>query len=767
MTSQELYCEECGAANPPTARFCQHCAMPLPVTQTTGSLPEQTLLAGRFQLVSRIGQGGMGAVYKAEDTKFDDRPVAVKEMSKAGLPPSRVAEAEASFEHEANLLSKLIHPNLPRIYEYFTENDRSYLVMDFIEGETLEDYLDKHNGGPLPIEQVITWAEQLCDVLSYLHNHQPPIIFRDLKPANVMIGESGHIFLIDFGIARIFKPGQSHDTVALGSPGYAAPEQYGKAQSSPRTDIYSLGALIHHLLTGLDPSERPFFFRPANEVNPNISSRLSALLQQMLEMESDKRPASAEDVLKALRADDSTTMLVGSQSFTVANLPTGEDRLLEEAHKLYGQKRLAEAEQIYTQALQINNKNAVAWQGKGLTQGLRARHATALESFDKALQLDPKLVIAWNGKGTALNALHRNREAQVAFENALRLEPTNADAWNGKGAVLNAIGLPEQALTAFDAAVRYNPQMAQAWTNKGLVLRRQKRYRDALQAFDSALAIDRTSATAWSGKGSVLHELGRSQEALDAYTQACNYNSALVSAWNGKGTVLYDMGRNKDALSAFQEALNLDKNYAPAYYGMGNVLYAQHKQTRALEMFDKAVRTDPRFAKAWKRRGNILNDMGERHRALESYDRALTLDPTLVAAWTDKGSLLNQLERYPEALDAYNRALKLNQKLPQAWNGMGNTFYHLRNYSQALRAYENALQLNPQMASAWHNKSLVLKELGRSQEALEAAEQAIKLAPNDPDNWLRKAEALKRMGRSHRGDARDAEAKALQLRGAQ
>lgn len=765
MTSQELYCEECGAANSLTARFCQHCAMPLPVSHITGALPEQTLLANRFQLISRIGQGGMGAVYKANDTKFDDRPVAVKEMSKAGLPPSRVAEAEASFEREANLLSKLIHPNLPRIYEYFEENDRSYLVMDFIEGVTLEEYLERRGGGPLPVEQVITWTEQLCDVLSYLHNHQPPIIFRDLKPANVMIGESGHVFLIDFGIARIFKPGQSHDTVALGSPGYAAPEQYGKAQSTPRSDIYSLGALVHHLLTGLDPSERPFFFRPATEANANISPRLSALLQQMLDMEAEKRPASAEDVLKVLRANNSTAMLPGSQSYAIATLPGAEDRLLEEANLLYGQKRLAEAEQVYTQVLQINSKNAQAWQSKGLTQGLRLRHALALESFDKALQLNPKLVVAWNGKGTALSALKRNREAQVAFEKALLLESTNADAWNGKGAVLNAIGLPEQALTAFDTAVRYNPQMAQAWMNKGLVLRRQKRFREALQAFDAALAIDRSMATAWSGKGSVLHELGRLQDALEAYQQACNYNVALVSAWNGKGTVLYDMGRAKDAIAAFQDALNLDKNYAPAYYGMGNVHYAQRKLLPALDMFDKAVRIDQRFARAWKRRGNVLNDMGERPRALESYERALSIDSSLAAAWNDKGSLLNQLERYPEALEAYDRTLKLNRNLPQAWNGMGNTFYHLHNYSQALRSYENALQLNPQMASAWHNKSLVLKEMKRWNEALEAADRAIQLAPNDPDNWLRKAEALKHLRR--KSDARDAEAKALRLKGAQ
>ena len=277
-----------------------HCARPLPVAMLTGTLPVETLLTGRYRLIVRIGQGGMGAVYKAADTQLDNRLVAIKEMSKAGVPAAQVEEAEASFEREALLLSKLKHPNLPSIHEHFTENDRSYLVMDFIAGETLEHYLEQQNGKPLPMKQVIAWAEQLCDVLNYLHTRQPPIIFRDLKPGNVMVDEGGHVFLIDFGIARLFKPGQSRDTVALGSPGYAAPEQYGKAQSTPQSDLYSLGALLHHLLTGIDPSERPFFFTPASAVNPEVSPDLDALLQQMVQMEVVRRPASAKEVLERL-----------------------------------------------------------------------------------------------------------------------------------------------------------------------------------------------------------------------------------------------------------------------------------------------------------------------------------------------------------------------------------------------------------------------------------------------------------------------------------
>src|ERR1700730_1577923 len=288
----QAFCDTCGAANPITARYCQHCSALMPFRHTTGMLVGPILLANHYQLLSCIGQGGMGAVYKAADTKFNNRPVAIKEMSTSGLPAARLQEAEEAFEREAHLLADLLHPNLPRIYEHFAENDRSYLVMDFIDGQTLEEYLAKIGGKPLSVEQVMEWAEKVCDGLNYLHTHQPPIVFRDLKPANVMIDESGHIYLIDFGIARIFKPGKQHDTVALGSPGYAAPEQYGKAQSTPRSDIYSLGALLHCLLTGADPSEQPFFFRPASSLNPAIPLELEQLLQQMLEMEATKRPAN-------------------------------------------------------------------------------------------------------------------------------------------------------------------------------------------------------------------------------------------------------------------------------------------------------------------------------------------------------------------------------------------------------------------------------------------------------------------------------------------
>lgn len=733
MATQEQFCETCGAANSTTARFCQYCASPLPFRYTTGSLPEQTLLNARYQLEMRIGQGGMGAVYKAIDTRFNNRPLAVKEMSRAGLSSGQIQEAEDAFERESHLLADLLHPNLPRIYDHFTEEERSYLVMDFIEGQTLEDYLEKANGGPLPLEQVLNWGEQLCDVLNYLHSHQPPIIFRDLKPSNVMISESGHIFLIDFGIARVFKPGQSHDTTALGSPGYAAPEQYGKSQSTPRSDIYSLGALMHHLLTGIDPSEQPFFFKPASQANAGVPPELDQLLQQMLEMDADKRPASIQEVSRVLR-HVSQQLISGTLTFapftrTQTATKTTEDRLLQDAYKLYTQRRLKEALTLYDRVLQTDTQNALAWQGRGLAQALSSNHREALNSFEQALTLNPKLVTSLNGKGTALNRLHRNRDALAVFDEALLLEPDNAHSWNGKGATQNALGQPDMALVSFDAALHFDPRMASAWGNKGLVLKQLKRYPDALRAFDEALRLDPNS----------------------------------VSDWNGKGQVHSEMGRYSEAMQAFQKALSLDPRCVPALSGMGEIFYLQRKLRSALEQYDRALAYDPRFVKAWDKRALVLADMGRFTNALESYEEALRIDPRYASAWNGKASVLCHLERYNQALDAYSRALLIVPNSPQAWNGKGNAYYHLGDYAMALDAYERALRINPKMVSALHNKSLVLKQLNRNEEALTAAEEAIRLAPNDPDNWLRKAEALKKL--RQRKQARAAELEAARLRG--
>jgi serine/threonine protein kinase len=258
------------------------------------------LLNNRYEILDLAGSGGMGAVYKAADTTLGSRLVAVKEMSEEGLSLQEVIEARADFRREAHLLASLHHPGLPGIHDYFTAGGHWYLVMDFIEGETLQDLLQSTGAPGLPVDEVLYLADQICAVLEYLHATAPPIIFRDLKPSNIMVTATGEVYLIDFGIARIFKPGGSRDTAALGTEGYAPPEQHGKAQTTVRSDIYSFGVVLHQLLTGIDPTVKPFTFPAIRPLNPVTPPQLETLIMEMVQMDDSRRPSSIAMVQQVL-----------------------------------------------------------------------------------------------------------------------------------------------------------------------------------------------------------------------------------------------------------------------------------------------------------------------------------------------------------------------------------------------------------------------------------------------------------------------------------
>lgn len=313
MSLSPIFCSECGAQNVPGAKFCVTCGhvMYIPAADAphstinspgTGLLPQDSLLNKRYRILKLAGTGGMGAVYKAEDTQFGDRPVAIKEMRQSSLSPQELEIATEQFKVEANMLARLQHPSLPRIYAHFLEGNRWYLVMDFIDGETLDERLRRTPGRKLAPPEVLDVGIQLCRVLDYLHKRHLPVVFRDLKPSNVMLTPERHLYLIDFGIARIFKPGQAKDTKAYGSIGYSAPEQFDREQTTAQADIYSLGITLHEMLSGNIPSLTPFHLPRLSFPGQPALERLAALIAQMIEMDKNKRPESMEKVRQELES---------------------------------------------------------------------------------------------------------------------------------------------------------------------------------------------------------------------------------------------------------------------------------------------------------------------------------------------------------------------------------------------------------------------------------------------------------------------------------
>ena len=243
----------------------------------------------------------MGTVYRARDTNFKAiRLVAIKEMISQITDPLVRKKIYTNYERESNILATLRHQSVPRIYDYFIRDERAYLVMEFVQGRDLDEILAETTTF-FSEAQVITWGVELCDVLHYLHSHKPdPIIFRDIKPSNIMITPQNHIMVVDFGIAKIFDPTQKN--TMIGTQGYSPPDQY-RGEATPMVDVYALGATLHHLLTLRDPRlEAPFSFneRPIREINNGVSEELVAVIDKALEYNPENRYESAEEMKEAL-----------------------------------------------------------------------------------------------------------------------------------------------------------------------------------------------------------------------------------------------------------------------------------------------------------------------------------------------------------------------------------------------------------------------------------------------------------------------------------
>jgi serine/threonine protein kinase len=296
-----IFCSKCGKENRNTSKFCSICATPLPINIPIGLLQTGTMLENRYKIITLIKTGGMGAVYKAVDEKLENI-CAIKEL----LPPVYGKQEEYKqitewFKREAKILAKLDHPNLPKVSDYFAYKGRYYLIMNFIDGENLETILHKEGKPGLQEEKVIEWAKQVLNILKYLHNLQPPVIYRDIKPSNIMLHRDGRAMLIDFGIARIINHDSQIKKTAIGTSGYAPVEQC-RGNAEPRSDLYALGATIHYLLTGIEPL--PFKFDPLRKMVPSISVEVEDIVMKSLKDRIDERFIDAEEMLKALDVKD-------------------------------------------------------------------------------------------------------------------------------------------------------------------------------------------------------------------------------------------------------------------------------------------------------------------------------------------------------------------------------------------------------------------------------------------------------------------------------
>ena len=268
-----------------------------------------TMLWSRYRIIHLVGQGGMGAIYQADDTRLEGRFCALKEViPEPGNETEHYEQIQAQFQREASVLARLDHPNLPKVSDYFLYNGRDYLVMDFVPGRDLRELIEEARSQKqfLSEEQVLTWAEQLCDALEYLHSQDPPVLHRDIKPANIKLTPAGTIKLVDFGLVKLMAPDDNRTITVLqgrGTVQYTPLEQYGgnTGHTDVRSDIYSAGATLYHLLTAQAPLEaKQRFLKPdamptIQTLNPQVSAYVENFIAHAMAMHPDDRPSSVSE----------------------------------------------------------------------------------------------------------------------------------------------------------------------------------------------------------------------------------------------------------------------------------------------------------------------------------------------------------------------------------------------------------------------------------------------------------------------------------------
>ncbi len=394
-----------------------------------------SIVDGKYKILNKIGQGGMSVVYLAMNERAN-KQWAIKEVRKDGTKDYEVVKQ--GLIAETDILKRLNHPHLPSIIDVIDCDDTFLIVMDYIEGRTLDYWLKKE--GAQPQERVVEWAKQICDVLGYLHSRKPPIIYRDLKPSNVMLKPDGKIMIIDFGTAREFKEQSIEDTKCLGTQGYAAPEQYGgHGQTDARTDIYNLGATMYHLLTGHNPSLPPYEMYPIRQWNNSLSSGLEEIVTKCTQRNPNDRYQSCAELMYALEHFDeldieyrkkqkrkwgtflaacslTAVSLIGCLGFKLAESSTVKnsyDGYLRAASNAASQE---EKVQYYRDAINLDPSRGDGWLAL-LDVFIDGTQSGDGGQFTQEEDVQMKEILGYTGSGSRTNEsyLEKNKEAYDEF----------------------------------------------------------------------------------------------------------------------------------------------------------------------------------------------------------------------------------------------------------------------------------------------------------------------------------------------------------------
>lgn len=580
-----MHCPGCSNILNKKTRFCIHCGFDLssmPGFFDSRMLPAGHLLDKRYRIIDYMTSGGMANIYRVEDSRL--RTVyALKEMIDNFRLPEEREDAIHRFGREAEILARLKHPSIPRVIDHFVENDRYYLVMDYIEGMDLESALEKEPGGKFTQETVQLWLHQIMDVLKYLHSYDPVIIYRDLKPSNILLGKDGKIYLIDFGIARIFMP-QKKGTL-IGTPGYAPPEQY-KGQMDVRSDIYALGATLHHLLTGKDPREDiPFSFPPVKELTPEIEDQFASVIDKALTYSVHARFSGINEMEKAL--EEISRRDEGREWFD-----RGCGLMKEGNHK--------EAEEAFTNALKLDPLDINILINRGAALEKQGKTDEAINDFKRAHSLDHKNTDVLHNLGCAMKKLGQLDKAEYYFNEVITLDQQRHDTYNDLGNLFYIREDWDKTIELYEKALSLESDSDLYRNNLNKARKRKSEHRQKAR-FDQAVQFESDPVRAYYNLGMHFVVWNRLDQAEVEFRKALRFAPDDPDPHEGLGLLYYKKKEYENAVNSLRKVLSIEPDRVNLYRPLGLSYSRLGRKNKALTCFQIGMETIRKNDDAWRR----------------------------------------------------------------------------------------------------------------------------------------------------------------------
>ncbi|MEQ8221114.1 MAG: tetratricopeptide repeat protein [Candidatus Eremiobacterota bacterium] len=755
-----LFCDKCGYENRDDARFCQGCGGAIEIVTQSGRLKAGILLDNRYEIKRLIKAGGMGAVYEALDRRFKNSSCAVKEM----LSPSSDDEEDKAyilkrFETEAEILHTLRHPNLPFVRDYFTWEGRYYLVMDYIEGDDLFTILKHYKKEGIDERRVIEWAKEILDALHYMHSQSPPVVYRDLKPGNIMIRNSDNkAILVDFGIARTVEPDVDSTKTVVGTLVYA-PEELLHGKPEPRTDIYSLGATMHCLLTGVIP-RTALSFGPVRQLNPRVSPELEKILIKSLELRASDRYRNAAEMKEALenissdvKTDEELTLPPVTDESTIAPVcyePEGKSSSKitgTDSEKFSDSSKMAGIDsEKFSDSSKISGTDSEKFSDSSKMTGTDSEKfldSSKMAGIDSEKFSDSSKMAGTDSEKNLDSSKISGTDSEKFLckkTEPVKVIPGKSDkssSFLARNTKFIIIGVIATGLLFFFAIITViilyfalKPVIMTHYYTKGRNFYNKGEYAMALLYCDKALAGSYAPSVTIKAKS--LYFQGKYEDSLKECDRAIKIDKNYGPAWNTKGEILENTGNYEQAMECYEKAIETDPDCADALYNKGTLLLAKGFNEgkdyvdKAITIYDEGKGFDKSDIHSWNKLGDALYVRKKYDRSIKCYDESLNINGEYADTWHSKGQVLYYQKKDKEAEDCLNKALTYYDKELEScplsgvlWNQKGNVFYLKEKYKDAIKCYDKALEILPDNPIIWANKAYAFYEKKHYNEALE------------------------------------------------